>query len=136
MTRAQQLLFFAVDIGFIVYWAVTLLALLPEAWLFKDYHHPILHAWNWSFLPLDLLISATGLASVRLWRRGDPRWAPLSVLSLALTATSGLQAVSFWALRGDFDPSWWALNLFLLLYPLPFLARHLARPGGSAAAQV
>jgi hypothetical protein len=32
-----------------------------------------------------------------------------------------LQAVAFWALRGDYDPVWWAPNLFLLFYPVLFL---------------
>ena len=124
MLRSQRVLFFIVDIGFILYWLVTLMAVLPEAWLFKDYHDPILSAWNWSFLPLDLFISATGLASVRLWRLGDSRWKALSVVSLTLTFCSGLQAIAFWSLRLDFDPGWWSMNLFLMLYPLPFLLRH------------
>lgn len=118
-------LFLVVDLGFLAYWLVTLLHLIPEAWLFKDYQNPILSAWNWSFLPLDLCISATGLGSLRLLRRGDPRWSRLAQLSLCLTACSGLQAVAFFALRRDFDPTWWLPNLFLLLYPLPYLGRLL-----------
>jgi hypothetical protein len=43
------------------------------------------------------------------------------LISSVLTSCSGLQAVAFWALRGDFDVIWWAPNLFLLLYPLVFL---------------
>lgn len=42
-------------------------------------------------------------------------------MSLVLTSCSGLQAVSFWYVRRDFDWTWWAPNLFLLLYPLFFL---------------
>jgi hypothetical protein len=38
---------------------------------------------------------------------------------------SGLQAISFWAMRCQFDATWWALNGFLLLYPLPYLAKRL-----------
>jgi len=34
---------------------------IPESYLFKDYDNPILQAWNWSFLPLDLCISFTDL---------------------------------------------------------------------------
>lgn len=48
------------------------------------------------------------------------------LISLVLTSTAGLQALAFWALRGDFTLSWWAPNLFLLLFPLPGIA-HLAR---------
>jgi hypothetical protein len=46
----------AVDIGFIAYWLITLLHLIPGEYLFQDYNNPILVAWNWSFLPLDLFI--------------------------------------------------------------------------------
>ncbi len=61
--------FWITDIGFILYWLITLLQVIPEELLFKDYDNPILQAWNWSFLPLDLAISATGLASLLLFRR-------------------------------------------------------------------
>ena len=82
-------LFVTVDLGFIAYWAITLAGVIPDEYLFKDYDNPILSAWNWSFLPLDLAISATRL-----------------------------MAVSFWTLRAEFDPACWLPNLFLLLYPI------------------
>ncbi len=53
-------------------------------------------------------------------------WRPWALLSLAFTSASGLQAIAFWAIRGDFDLAWWLPNLFLLLYPvaaLPVLLR-------------
>jgi len=113
--------FLVVDIGFIVYWFITLLGVIPGEYLFKDYNNPILWAWNWSFLPLDLFISASGLTSVYLWRQKNPNWAPLALISLVLTFCSGLQAIAFWSIRLDFDISWWLPNLFLLLYPLFFM---------------
>ncbi|MEU1994923.1 DUF5360 family protein [Nocardia gamkensis] len=45
----------------------------------------------------------------------------LMTISLTLTSVAGLQALAFWTLRGDFNPVWWAPNLFLLLFPLPAL---------------
>ncbi len=117
--------FLTVDVGFILYWAVTLLHLIPEAYLFKDYDNPILAAWNWSFLPLDLFISATGLTSLYLLKRGNPIWRNLALVSLVLTFCSGLQALAFWALRADFDVAWWLPNAFLLLYPLFFIPKLL-----------
>ena len=113
--------FFVIDIGFIVYWLVTLLGVIPNEYLFNDYLNPILVAWNWSFLPLDLLISATGLWSLYLWRQNDSRWRPFALISLVLTSCSGLQAVAFWTIRGDFDVWWWLPNVILLLYPLFFI---------------
>ena len=119
--------FLVVDIGFIAYWLITLLGIIPNEYLFKDYDNPILAAWNWSFLPLDLLISATGLSSLWLWRSGSDNWRALALISLVLTACSGLQAVAFWILRSDFDPAWWLPNLFLLIYPLFFIPGFIKR---------
>ena len=119
------------DFGLIVYWAVSFPLLLgmdvvPASWLFKDYHDPIVYAWNWSFFPLDMVLSICGLLAVRRHSRGDPSWRPLAAFSLALTFCAGFMALSFWAIRLDFDPSWWGANLFLAIWPCFFLPR-LAR---------
>jgi hypothetical protein len=119
--KSLKIVFLVVDVSFIAYWLATVLHLIPDSVAFKDYSNPIVSAWNWSFLPLDLLISATGLTSVALWRREDPRWRPVALMSLVFTMTSGLQALAFWAIRGEFDGVWWGANGFLLLYPLFFL---------------
>lgn len=125
-----KVLMTATDLGFLAYWAVTGLHLLPGEWLFKDHANPILQAWNWSFLPLDLAISGTGLGALWLVRRGDARGLPLALVSLAFTVCSGLMAVAFWTLRGDFELAWWLPNLFLLLYPLPFFPRLVRETSG------
>lgn len=117
--------FLLTDIGFIVYWLITALHLIPTMYLFKDYADPILVAWNWSFLPLDLFVSATGLLSLYLHARGDARWSGLALVSLVLTFCSGLQALAFWSIRSDFDLAWWLPNGYLLVYPLFFLPRLL-----------
>jgi len=119
--RALKIVFTLVDVGFVAYWICASLHLFPQQFLFKDYDNPILRAWNFSFLPLDLLVSGSGLGSVWCHARGRWYWQPLALISLTLTMCSGLQAVAFWALRGDFDPMWWGPNLFLLIYPLVFL---------------
>lgn len=131
MTRMKPCVLLT-DVGFIVYWSVSLLILMgldvvPAAWLFKDYDDPIVCAWNWSFFPLDMVLSVCGLLAVRRHSRGDPSWRPLAAFSLALTFCAGFMAVSFWAIRLDFDPAWWATNLFLTVWPLVFLPR-LGRP--------
>lgn len=122
MSRRLKGYMWATDIGFIVYWLITASHLIPAEYLYQDYENELLVAWNWSFVPLDLAISATGLWSLSLYRRRNPAWPALAALSLALTSCSGLQAISFWAIRGDFDPLWWGPNLFLLIYPLFFLS--------------
>lgn len=135
--RTLKPFFLVTDIGFIIYWLVTALGLIPAASLFKDYHDPLLVAWNWSFLPLDLCISATGIGSLLLERRGDRRWQPLALISLALTFCSGLQAIAFWAYRADFDAIWWLANGYLLIYPLcfiPGLLQRITPPAAHSAA--
>ena len=116
-------LMLATDVGFLLYWVLTLGHVLPPACLFRDYAHPTMAAWNLSFLPLDLVVSATGFASIALLRRCPASARTLLVVSLVGTSVSGLQALAFWTLRHDFDLGWWIPNLFLLVWPLPFLAR-------------
>jgi hypothetical protein len=114
-------IFLITDIGFILYWLITLLHLVPDEYLFKDYNNPILVAWNFSFLPLDLLISFTGFLSLFCYHRGVKVWRKIALISLVLTFCSGLQAIAFWTLRLDFDLNWWLPNLFLLIYPMFFI---------------
>lgn len=123
--------FLATDLGFILYWLLAAFAEIPAQYLFKDYQNPLMVAWNWSFLPLDLLISATGLSSLWLRKRHAARAEVLAIVSLTLTACSGLQAISFWAIRSDYSPSWWAMNLYLLIYPLFFLVPRIRSPRSS-----
>lgn len=117
MRRSLSWLMLLTDIGFLAYWAATFLQWIPKSYVYQDYSNPLLVAWNLSFLPLDLFISGTGLASVALWRKQRSAWQPLALISMVLTFCSGLQAIAFWSFRADFDPVWWIPNLFLLLYP-------------------
>jgi Family of unknown function (DUF5360) len=83
--KSLRVLFLITDIGFILYWLITLIGVIPATYLFKDYHNPILSAWNWSFLPLDLMVSFSGLWSLRLMSKADTRWKNLALVSLVLT---------------------------------------------------
>jgi hypothetical protein len=38
---------------------------------------------------------------------------------------SGLQAIAFWVLRQDYDPTWWIPNLCLMVLPLLYGAYAL-----------
>lgn len=123
MIRTMKLLMLVTDIGFVLYWLITIFHLIPAELLFRDYTNSLLVHWNWSFLPLDLAISATGLSALWLLRKQNSLWRPFTVISLTLTSVSGLQAVAFWLFAGDFNLTWWLPNLFLLIYPLVFLPR-------------
>ncbi|MNG14438.1 hypothetical protein D3C84_981890 [compost metagenome] len=115
------------DIGFVLYWLIILFNLLPEDYLYKDYDNEMMVSWNLSFIPLDLLISITGLTGIYLFRTQNNMAVALCIISLTLTSCSGLQAIVFWAFRGDFDITWWIPNVFLLIYPLFFLPQLVKR---------
>ncbi len=117
--------FLFTDIGFVAYWVVTALHLIPPELLFQNYADPVLTAWNLSFLPLDLAISTTGFAALLANQKRLEVWRALALVSLTLTFASGLNAIAFWAIRTDFDPVWWVPNLYLMIYPLFFLPRLL-----------
>lgn len=119
--RVLHTLFFLVDVGFIAYWIITILRIIPDEYLYSDYTNPILVHWNWSFFPLDMLVSATGLKSIYLFKRENEKWKSLTLVSLVLTSCSGLQAISFWIYHSDYNWQWWAPNLFLLCYPVYFI---------------
>ncbi|WP_433945205.1 YvaD family protein [Paenibacillus sp. SN-8-1] len=120
--------FLITDIGFIIYWIVTYLHVIPTSWAFKDYNNPIIIAWNWSFLPLDILISITGLSSLYLYRKQRAAWRSVALISLVLTFCSGLQAIAFWLISNDFDITWWLFNLYLMIYPLFFIKTCIQQP--------
>lgn len=121
MNGKLRVLLLLTDVGFLTYWLVTYFHLIPPSLAYQDYTNKLLVVWNWSFFPLDILISATGLTGLYLHRRKHAAWQPLILISLVLTTCSGLQAIAFWSIKGDFDLGWWIPNLFLLAYPLFFL---------------
>lgn len=119
------------DLGFMAYWLTVFSGLLPPEWAYKDHSLPMMVAWNWSFAPLDLLASLSGLAALHLLRRGDPRGSLLLPVSLSLTFAAGLLALVFWALRGDFELGWWLPNVYLMLWPVWGLARWWGQAGSA-----
>jgi hypothetical protein len=119
------------DLLMLGYWLVTaaaalqMLKLPPDA-LYRGYDQPALVAWNWSFMPIDVAFSITGLAAVRRSRTGRT-WHGLAIVSLTLTMCAGGMAIGFWALFGDYDPMWWLPNLLLLFGPLLWLPGVIKR---------
>ena len=114
------------DIVFLLYWSVSLLALLhvislPPEMMYDGYDQPRVIAWNWSFLPLDVGFSVTGLLAVAADRRGDPSWVALALLSLAFTTAAGGMAIGYWIILQEFDPGWFIPNLLIFLWPFLFL---------------
>lgn len=110
------------EIGMLAYWLIALAMLtgwqiIPPDQMYSDHADPVMVAWNWSFLPLDL-----GFAVLGLYGRfsvADPaRKRQVELVALTLMFCAGLMALSFWSLRQWFDPLWWGLNLWLVLLPV------------------
>lgn len=106
----------------LVYWSVIILnaltiVALPRSFMYDGYGTPIIDAWNWSFAPLDIIFAILGLSAIRAARKGDARWKILAVSSLSLTFCAGLMAIGFWAIRGEYNLSWWIPNLLLMIVP-------------------
>ena len=115
------------DVSFIAYWFVTAFHLILPQMAFKHYENPLVAQWNWSFLFLDLIISISGLTSIWLQKQNNPIWEKVALVSLTLTFCSGLQAIGYWVIGREFDLQWWLPNLFLLIYPIPFIAEIVLR---------
>lgn len=137
MPRGFGLTLRVVDGSMLLYWAIAALACarvvhLPADFMYAGYGTPMVDAWNWSFAPLDLTFSALGFVSLRLARRGDRRWIPLALISLALTFCAGLMAISFWGFRADFELSWWLPNLALMGIAVAWTPALVRRVAGNA----
>ncbi|MCE9600398.1 MAG: YvaD family protein, partial [Spirochaetia bacterium] len=107
----------------------------PAQFLFPNYEEKVLVIWNWSFLPLDFLVTLTGLTALTLEKQGSPLWKNFAIMSLCFTMASGLMAIGFWSFQGWFDISWWLPNLYLMLYPIVFLAKLLREAPAQATSR-
>ncbi len=115
--RAAKALLLAVDVALVSYWAAIIGNAIPEQWRFRDYTNPVVQAWNWSFLPLDLLAVGLGATGLRLVRTQPAIGRIVLAVGCALTFCAGLMAISFWAVAGDVDLTWWAPNIALMAVP-------------------
>ena len=119
MNKTFKLLLTITEVGMIAYWIFATAVLLEiiqidPALMYSDYKNPIIVSWNWSFLPIDLLFAILGLVATYVPMNGQ-RQQFLSTISLSLMFCAGLMAIAFWAIQGSFDPTWWAVNLWLML---------------------
>jgi hypothetical protein len=124
LTRTQKAIVWAIDLGFIVYWALIISGALPAEAMFTGYEKPEVQAWNWSFFPLDIAASLTGIAGNTLKNLNKK---VLLTTSLVLTSVAGGMAIGYWTFLGDLELSWWLPNLILLFFPLWPLASFIKK---------
>lgn len=110
------------EIAMLLYWVlISLVSLgvlsIPPEWMYSDHTNPLVVAWNWSFLPIDVLFSVTGLLAI-YGKFSVKKKQSLMIISLTLMFCAGIMAISFWAIRGEFDLFWWGMNIWLMILPL------------------
>ncbi|MEO7223883.1 MAG: DUF5360 family protein [Devosia sp.] len=109
----------ATEIGMLAYWVaaalvcIGVLSISPEL-MYSDYRNALVVAWNWSFLPIDVLFAVLGLWA-RFGHLDARRRAVISTIALSLMFCAGAMAISYWAINLQFDAFWWTANLWLML---------------------
>jgi len=106
------------EVSMALYWVFAVFVVTgfinvaPE-YMYSDYKNPVIVSWNWSFFPIDILFSVLGLFS-RFGKSSAYHKQMLSTVSLSLMFCAGLMAISFWLIKGEYDPFWWGINLWLV----------------------
>jgi len=115
----RALLLTATEIAMLAYWVAAalvcagLLAIPPE-FMYSDYRNELVVAWNWSFLPIDVLFATLGLWA-RFGNLDARRRAMVSTIALTLMFCAGAMAIAYWSINLQFDALWWGANLWLML---------------------
>ena len=115
--RNAKVVLVVVDVCLMAYWAATAMHLIPADRAFKDYEDATIQAWNWSFLPLDVVAALTVFLGAYLTRVGSRIGDLVLTVGLMLTFCAGFMAISFWSFYRDFDPLWWGPNALLMIVP-------------------
>lgn len=110
------------EIVMILYWVLAgalvldIISIDPSL-MYSDHQNPLVVAWNWSFFPIDIAFAAIGLGARYGSFAGELRF-KLETTASVLMFCAGLMAVSFWIMTGDFNFTWWAMNIWLVILGL------------------
>lgn len=117
--RMQKKITTATEIAMLLYWllagalALELITIDPSL-MYSDYQNPMVIAWNWSFFPIDVAFATIGLTARFCSMSGQLKF-KLEVTSAVLMLCAGVMAVSYWTITGDFDVTWWSMNVWLIV---------------------
>lgn len=107
------------EVAMLLYWvlagalALGLISIDPSL-MYSDYQNPLVVAWNWSFFPIDVAFAIIGLTARFGAVAGHLRF-KLEITAAVLMLCAGLMAISYWTITGDFDLTWWSMNIWLIL---------------------
>lgn len=115
--RMQKIATTVTEIAMLLYWVLAgVLALdlikIDPALMYSDYQNPRVVAWNWSFFPIDVAFAISGLAA-RFWITSGSLRYKLEITAAVLMICAGGMAISYWSITGEFDLTWWAMNIWL-----------------------
>ena len=131
-SKVMQLLLNMTEAAMLAYWLIAALACLnvisvSPHYMYDGYGQPLIDAWNWSFMPVDVLFALCGLSASHLAMPEEWR-GRLYDVALTLMFCAGLMALSFWFIRGEFAPVWWAMNLWLVGLSIIAFSRRPSLP--------
>ncbi|GAB18877.1 hypothetical protein GOEFS_069_00030 [Gordonia effusa NBRC 100432] len=132
--KFSKVVLLVVDTALVLYWVAVSVDVIPKDAAFRDYSNPIVQAWNWSFLPLDIAATAVGFLGVYLMRIGNVHGRLVLACGLTLTFCAGFMAIAFWAFRGDFSTLWWASNVLLMVVPVVVFSALVREPARNECA--
>ena len=124
------------EIGMLAYWLlagalVLQLVSVDPSLMYSDYQNPLVVAWNWSFLPIDVAFAVIGLTARFGSATGVLRF-KLQTVAAVLMLCAGLMAISYWTITGEFSLTWWAMNIWLIIVGMANLI--LAKPDATVPA--
>ena len=106
----------------LLYWVlagalVLELITIDPSLMYSDYQNPLVVAWNWSFFPIDVAFAIIGLTA-RFGSFSGTIKLKLETTASVLMICAGLMAISFWTITGDFNATWWGMNIWLIVLGL------------------
>lgn len=128
----------ATNLMMILYWclagalALDLVAIDP-ALMYSDFENPRVVAWNWSFFPIDMAFAILGLIAV-FGSLSALTALKFEIVSAVLMMCAGVMAISYWLLTAEFDPSWWGVNIWLIVMGGWNLSKTTAAPTAQSVA--
>ncbi len=106
------------EILMVLYWVLAaalvlnLISIDPSL-MYSDYENPLVVAWNWSFFPIDIAFASIGLFA-KYGNVKSSRKFKFEITAATLMVCAGVMAISYWVITGDFNLSWWAVNIWLI----------------------
>jgi len=110
------------EVLMVLYWILASLLVfgfikIDPSMMYSDYENPLVVAWNWSFFPIDIAFAGIGLFA-KYGNVAGGQGFKLEVSAATLMICAGLMAISYWVITGDFSPTWWAINIWLVFLGL------------------